>query len=148
MDEAFLDRFGEPAIGAPGIADGRKAALQHRLQHLCRLQGQQGDRPVREARECGIDGEDVNVRVDQARHQGASFEIDRLGGAALDRRVRDFADPVALDQHMVILAAFFAGPVEDCAIGKNDRGHRLSPPAIGSPSGHRLFLRKRTLLRE
>ena len=31
--QALFDRFGEPAIGAAGIADRREAALQHAFEH-------------------------------------------------------------------------------------------------------------------
>jgi hypothetical protein len=62
---ALLDRFGEP-IGTAGIADRCEAALQHPFEHLRRLQGQQGDRPVREAGERGIDGQHMDMRIDQS----------------------------------------------------------------------------------
>jgi len=68
-DETFFDRFGEPAIGTPGVTDRREAALQHSLEHLCRLQGQQGDRPVGQARECRVDRKDMDMRVDQPRNK-------------------------------------------------------------------------------
>ena len=80
--EALLDRFGEPAIGAAGIADRREAALQHALEHPGRLQGQQGDRPIRQPGERRVDGEHMDMRVDQPRHQRAACEIDRLGRGA------------------------------------------------------------------
>ena len=121
--EALLDRFGEPAIGPRGIADRRKAALQHPFEHLGRLQGQERNRPVRKPGESRVDGEHMDVRVDQPRHQRAACELDRLGGGALDRPVGDFADMPALHQHMMVLAALVAGAVEHGAIGKNERGH-------------------------
>jgi len=73
------------------------------------------------------------MRVDQPRHQGATLEIDRAGDVALDRPVRNFADPVALDQHMVILAALFVRTVEHRAIGEYDRRHwtPLCTPRLG-----------------
>ena len=90
--EALLDRFGEPAIGPGGIADSREAALQHAFEHLGRLQGQQGDRPIRQPGESRVDGEHMDMRIDQPRHQRAACEIDRLGRGAVDRPVGDFAD--------------------------------------------------------
>src|SRR5271167_180888 len=64
--------------------------------------GQKGDRAVRQAGARGIYGEDVDVRVDQPRHQGTSREIDRLGGHAFDRPVGNFPNMPALDQDMVV----------------------------------------------
>ena len=123
----FLDRLGEPAIGPRGIADRRKAALQHPFEHLGRLQGQERNRPVRKPGESRVDGEHMDVRVDQPRHQRAACEPDRLGGGALDRPVGHFADMPALHQHMMVLAALAAGAVEHGAIGKNEPGHYTLP---------------------
>ena len=142
-DEALLDRFCKAAIGTAGIADRREAALQHAFEHLGRLQGQQGRRPVRQAGECRIDREDMDMRVDQPRHQGAAMEIDRLGRGAGDRPIRDFADPVALDQHVVILAALVASAVDHRAIGKNNRGHQASLPSAPDPNRYTSFPRTR-----
>jgi hypothetical protein len=55
-DEPGLERFGEPAVGAPGIADRRESALQHSLERLCRLQGQPSDGPIPRPGKCRIDG--------------------------------------------------------------------------------------------
>ena len=92
----LLDCFGEPAIGPRGIADRRKAALQHAFEHPGRLQGQERNRPVRKPGESRVDGDHMDVGVNQPRHQRAAAKLDPLGGGAVDRPVGHFADMPAL----------------------------------------------------
>jgi hypothetical protein len=114
-------------IGTTRIADGRKPAREHPFEYLRCLQSQQRDRPIRQAGECGIDGKNMDMRIDQPRHQGAAIEVDCLGRGARDRPVRYFPDVFPFDEDMVILAALSAGPVEHRGVGKNDCRHRVSP---------------------
>ena len=75
-----------------------------------------------------VDRNHVHMRVDQPRHRGAAFEIDHLGGGALDRPVRDLADQPVLDEDVVVFAALRSGAVENRAIGKDGRGHGSTLP--------------------
>ena len=127
-NEPLLDRLGEPAIGPAGVADRGEAALQHAFEHACSLQRHQADRPLRQPRQHLVDGDHMDMRVDQPGHQGAAPEIDRLGGGADDRPVRDLADSSALDQHVATLAALLGAAVDDRAIGEDDPARRNHTP--------------------
>jgi hypothetical protein len=75
VHQALFDRLGEPEIRATGVADRRKAALQHRFEHARRLQCNEARRQLGEPRENLVDRDDMDVRVDQPRHQRAAVEI-------------------------------------------------------------------------
>ncbi len=78
----LLRRLLKPEIRAADIAHRREPAQQH-LAHDD--EGACGDERIRQARveaEIGDAGDDMDMGVDQARHQRAAAEIDRrrLGG--------------------------------------------------------------------
>src|SRR5262249_49476761 len=72
--------------------------------------------------------EDMDVAVDQARHQGAlAAAVDDLGGARLDRLGRHLFYGVALDQHLVAAAWLVPARIEHAEIPEQNLRHRRSP---------------------
>mmetsp|Transcript_92302 Transcript_92302/g.288849 ORF Transcript_92302/g.288849 Transcript_92302/m.288849 type:complete len:261 (+) Transcript_92302:579-1361(+) len=76
LDQVLLDCLGQPKVGAAGVTHGREPPQQHAAQDVpgphCRvrrrLPGQHG--------EVRAPGRDVDVHVDQARHEGHAAGLD------------------------------------------------------------------------
>ena len=78
-DEPLFDRLRQAEIGAAGVADRGEAAAQHALQYGARLVGEKGHRQDRQHGEVDLDGDGMDVRVDQAGHQRLALEVDDRG---------------------------------------------------------------------
>src|SRR5207237_2868197 len=101
-------RIHEPALGrdlgaliaTAGVAHGGKAPHQHvaRVDH--RLGGQQRQRHALEQREIDLGQKDVNMGVDQARHQRAAAQIDAggVGASGANWPVGNFTESIVIDQ--------------------------------------------------
>ena len=96
-----LDGGLDAPVGAAGVAHGRETAIDHAAHQLGRLGGQERQRHALEVADVHFSQEHVDVAVDQAGHQRALAAIDDPGLGRLDRPGGDFADRVALDQHLV-----------------------------------------------
>jgi hypothetical protein len=88
-------------VGAAGVAHGREAAVdhaEHQPRGACRHQRQ---RHGFEVADVHLAQRDMDMAVDQARHQGTPAAIDHVGALRLDRLVGNLNDGIALDQQFV-----------------------------------------------
>jgi hypothetical protein len=129
-DESPLDRLGEAEIGAAGVADGGEAAAQHARQYRTRLMGEEGHRQGREDREIGLDGDGVDMGVDEAGHQRLALEVDDCGAGGFDRPVGDLADRLALDDDVMPRQQRAGDRVEHRAVLEMNETHRPLPKRI------------------
>ena len=126
-DQAGLDGGLDAPVGAAGVAHRGEAAVDHALHQVGRPRRQQGQRHVLEVADVDLDQEDMDVAVDQARHQGALAAIDHLRLGRLDRLGRHFLDGVALDQDLVAAARLVPARVEQVQILEKYLRHQRSP---------------------
>ena len=126
IDEALGDDV-EPRLGRCGAPPGRKAGVEHQLRHL------HGDEHVlfqfhhlnRVDAWRVVPGQ-MQVGVDQPRHQGRSHAVNHGRAAALHRAVPaarraadNLLDAVTLDHHLAGVRVF-AGRIEDPDVGEED----------------------------
>ena len=126
--QPLLHRLGKAGIGTPGVADCRKPAPQHAFEDPRRLQRDEADRLLREPHQYLVDRDDMDMRIDQPRHQGMPGKIDEFRRLAFDRPVGDFADQSALDKHVMVFTRLARGSVEHRTIGEHDCGHGSALP--------------------
>ena len=132
----LLDRGLDPPVGAAGVAYGREAALQHAAHQVhcaCRHQGQ---RDALEPAECHLAQHDVDVAIDQARHQGPPAAVDDLGRARRNRPIRHLLDEPVLDQQLEPALEPVPLRVQHLKVSKEVLGQARSP-------GHACALRCR-----
>ncbi len=122
-DETLCDGVANADIAAAGVANGGKTAVEHRLDpgHGARRHLRQRHGLVLRGGEA--DREDMHMRVDQPREQGASFEIDHIGGDVLDRPVLDGLDAPVDHEDLKAGNGLVAMPVENEAVAEKGRGH-------------------------
>ena len=122
-DMSGFDRGLDAPVGAAGVAQRGEAAVQHRA-HLHRaLRGEQGQGDVGQQAQVHLGQHDVDVRVDQAGHQGAVADVDALGVGRGDRAVGDLPDQGVLDQDLDPIDQFVAARIEEASPGKQIRCH-------------------------
>jgi hypothetical protein len=126
-DEPLRHRLGESAIGAAGVPHAGEPAREHALEHPTRLEGNQRQRLLGQPRQGGVDSDNVNMRIDQSGHQGLPGEVDRLGIRSGYRPIRDFLDPITVDQDVMAFATLAASAVEQRAVGEDDSRHCNDP---------------------
>jgi hypothetical protein len=78
---------------------------------------------------------DMDMAVDQARHQRAAAAIDDIGLGGLDRLVGEFADGFAFDEEFIALAQLAMIGFEQGEILEVQCGHRKSPPGSRTSGG-------------
>ena len=84
---------------------------------------------------------DMDVRVDQARHQRAAAEVDARGAGGGDRTVGDVLDHAVFDQDRYAILQFVAARVQEASAAEHVAGHmRISPrwQEIVAPGGRYL----------
>src|SRR6266704_6460606 len=69
----------------------------------------------------------MDMRVDEAGHQGLALEIDRRGTGGFDRPLGDLSDGLALDDDIVTRQQHAGDRVEHRAILEMNERHRFSP---------------------
>jgi hypothetical protein len=119
---AFLGRLLQAEIGAADIAHRGEAAHQHLAHDHEGAGGHQRIRQLRVAAEIGDAGDDMDMGVDQARHQGLALEVDDLGLGRGDG-LADLADGAALHEDADGGAGLRRGAVDDAGIGEEGAGH-------------------------
>lgn len=123
-------RLGQAPVGTTGVANRGKAAVQHSLEHARRLCRDERRRNQRQLVQVGGDRHGVNMGIDQARHEGAAGEIDRVAIRVANRNVADFADGVAFDQHVETFARPGCGGINQCGVAQQKKRHSA---AAGEP---------------
>ena len=104
VNGAVFDSLPYAPVRAAGVPDGREATAQHVLEQLGRFRGHEGQRVVLELAHGEFHDEDVDVAVDEARHQSAAAEVDAGRGRGLQWRGGDLANGLALHDHVVAVA--------------------------------------------
>jgi hypothetical protein len=120
LDEAGLDRHGQAVVGAAGVTHGGEAALQRRLQQHPGVLVQERARHGLQPGEIRVGRHGVEVRVDEAGHEGAALEVDDLSIADLDRCIGNFLHALALDEDVAVLAQSVTEAVEEAAVFEQD----------------------------
>ncbi len=118
-----LDRLADAPIGAADVAHRGEAAIEHRPHQRRRARRHQGQRDVVEEMEIDLGEIDMDMRVDEPRHHGAPGDVDHRRALAADRRLGDFLDALALDQHVDPLAQIGAVGIEQIAAAKQIETH-------------------------
>ncbi len=89
-------------------------------------------------RQVGRRRDDVDVAVDQPRHQRPAGEVDHAGARRGDRPVRDLADRAVLDEDVLVGERVVARAVEDARVREEvadkalSRDGRISRGAIAA----------------
>jgi hypothetical protein len=69
----------------------------------------------------------MDVCVDQSRHDGLSAAVDAASFLHRDRLLRDFPDPIVLDQNVARLGEIIVDAVVESAVLENRHGHGQRP---------------------
>ena len=124
LDEAFIDRTGQPGVGARGVAHAREAALQRAFeQRPGSMRAQRGRGCVDLAN--GTAGRiRVEMRVDQTRHDEAAACVDEPYVRNVEFLRRDL-DDFALAHQNVAVRQRGLDAVEDSAVPQEQAGGRV-----------------------
>ena len=122
-EQALLDGCLHAPIGAAGVAQRGEAAHQHGVHGDRALGGEQGQRHIVQQPQVHLGQHDMDVAVDQPRHQRAVADRDARGGAGADRAVGDVLDEAVFDQHFDALGQLIAAGVEKASAGEEECGH-------------------------
>ncbi len=98
FEQPLLDRGLDAVVGAAGVAQRGKAAMQHGAHSDRAFRGKQRKRHIGQQAQVHLGEHDVDVRVDQPRHQRATTQVDAGGGRAGERAVGDLLHGAVLDQ--------------------------------------------------
>ncbi len=133
FNDLFSDSALEAGVGAAEVTHAGEPPQKHLLHDAG---GMQRDVRIRQAREVGRIGEwrhDVDVTVDEARHQGLAAQVDAVGGGILDRLVRNLLDEAVRHTDKTVMLPFVAGPVENARVFEDRRLHGSSGSSLVSP---------------
>ena len=122
-EQALFHRSLEAPVGAAGVAQRGEAAVQHRAHGDGAFGGQQGQGHVGEQLQVDLGQHDVDVRVDQAGHQGAVADVDALGVGRGDRAIGDFLDQGVLDEDFYPVVQFVEPRVQEASAGEEMLAH-------------------------
>ncbi len=68
----------------------------------------------------------MHMGIDETGHQGFASEINALGVLQGDWDVGDLADAIRFNHHMIAVAAFVDGSIEQCGVFEDDRRHGVA----------------------
>jgi hypothetical protein len=151
LDQALLLRLDQGVGGAAEVAHRCEAAVEHALHDAGGAIGDERIRNEGVLADIHHGGDDVDVAVDEARHERALAAVHDLGLGSLDRLVGELPDLVALDEKLVALDQFVGdGRIQQAEVAEQGQAHgvvlggrrsmRRSPSPDGSP-GRRLLER-------
>ena len=127
-DQARLDGGLDAPVGAAGVAHRGEAAIDHAAHQLGRLGGQQGERHALEMADVHFRQEDVDVAVDQARHQRALAAVDHPAPCDALIGLSDTSlMSVAFDQDLVAAARLVPARIEQAEIPKQNTATSTLP---------------------
>jgi hypothetical protein len=129
-DEPAFHGLGQTRVGTTRVAHGGEAALQHALENSPRLLGHQAHGLALHGGQVQRRNRRMDVRVDEARHQGAPSHVDapRLPGS--DFALLDGDDSVALDDHAPPGSDLAGLGVQDRAVVKGNLRHDANLPVL------------------
>ena len=125
LEQALLDRGLDAVVGAAGVAQRGEAAMQHGAHGDRAFRGEQRQRHVGQQAQVHLGEHDMDVRVDQPRHQRAAAEVDARGRGAGDRAVGDLLHRAVLDQDRDAVLKLVLARIEEATAAEQIAGHDL-----------------------
>ena len=125
FEQPLLDRGLDAVVGAAGVAQRGKAAMQHGAHSDRAFRGKQRKRHIGQQAQVHLGEHHVDVRVDQPRHQRATTQVDAGGGRAGERAVGDLLHGAVLDQDVHVILQLILAWVEEAAAVEQIAGHVL-----------------------
>ena len=127
FEQALLDRGLDAVVGAAGVAQRGEAAMQHGAHGDRAFRGEQRQRHVGQQAQVHLGQHDMDVRVDQPRHQRAAAEVDARGGGAGNGSVGDLLHRAVLDQDRDAVLKLVVARIEESTAAEQIAGHDLRP---------------------
>jgi hypothetical protein len=131
-----LDGLANAPVGPARVPHRREAPIEHGAHERRGARGQERERHGLERPDVDLRQEDMDVAVDQARHERPAAHVDagRAGGA--DRPGRDLPDPVALDEDRHAVQEIGGRRVEELRVLEQGQRHTAAPlgPRRGPPA--------------
>jgi hypothetical protein len=132
LDEALAQRPRQADIAPADVAQGGEAAIEAGAHEPRRIVGNVGLGRADHRREIDRGGVDVDVGVDQARHQHPAGAVDDIGTVAGDERLfRDLAHDAVGHEDVTTVSQRLRPAVEHPRAAKQHLGQILSPPPSG-----------------
>ena len=129
-EQALLDGLAMTRVGAGGIANRGEAAHQDVAQHVPRDRRLERRQDLWIGRNAPAHGghHDMDVAVDEARHEGPPAQVDDPGPGRVDDALAEFGDVSAPDQELVSRSQGAVAGLQHREIAKENVHHPFHPP--------------------
>ena len=123
FEQALFHRGLDAVVGTAGVAQRGEAAMQHGAHRDRAFRGEQCQRHVGQQAQVHLGEHDVDVCVDQPRHQRAAAKVDAGGGRAGNRTVGDLLHRAVLDQDGDAVLKLVLARIEETAAMEKIAAH-------------------------